>query len=242
MADGELIKNENFYAMKGIFLTLFTLCLAVAIQAQDLFENKNNIFHNENGKEISATTAKDMLYGSSQKFELRRSDGGNGKTIIRLVPISEKAYWKSINADKKKVKKLKGSQMFDFSLKDMNGKTYSKSDYDSKLTVYNFWFTGCRPCLVEMPQLNELVDKYGDRVNFVAPTFEPPSTVEPFLKKKIFKYQILVNGADLAKQMNITSYPTHLIVDAKGKIVDVIQYGSETIGNTIDKIISANLD
>ena len=227
--------------MKSISLALFMVCLAIALQAQDLFDNKNNIFHNENGKEISAITAKEMLYGSDQKYELRRSDGGNGKTIIRLVPISEKAYWKNINADKKKVKKLKGSQIADFSLKDTKGNTVSKSDFDNKLTVYNFWFTGCRPCLVEMPQLNELVDKYSDQVNFVAPTFESLSAVEPFLKKKTFKYQVLVGGGDLAKQMSITSYPTHLIVDAKGKIVDVIQYGSETIGKTIEKIIVANL-
>ena len=133
------------------------LCVGF-VQAQDMFENKNNIFHNENGKVISAITAKDMLYNSTQKFELRRSEGAAGKTIIRLVPISEKAYWKNINADKKKVKKLKGSQMVDFSLKDESGKLFSKSDFDGKLTDYNYWFTGCRRWLVDMPKLNEGVD------------------------------------------------------------------------------------
>jgi len=227
--------------MKKFFLVLFMILSAGFIQAQDMFENKNNIFHNENGKVISAITAKDMLYNSTQKFELRRSEGQGGKTIIRLVPISEKAYWKNINADKKKVKKLKGSQMADFNLKDESGQTFSMNDFSDKLTVYNFWFTGCRPCLVEIPQLNELVDKYGDQVNFVAPTFESAEMVNRFLSKKQFKYQTLVDGGDMVKQMSITSYPTHLIVNSKGKIVDVIQYGSETIGFTIEKIIKSNL-
>lgn len=227
--------------MKKILLSLFLACIVTIALAQDLFENKNNIFQNENGKVISAVTAKDMLYSSTQKYELRRSEASGGKTIIRLVPISEKAYWKNINADKKKVKKLKGSKMADFKLKDEKGKTFSKSDYDNKLTVYNFWFTGCRPCLVEMPQLNELVDKYGDQVNFVAPTFESANVVNKFLTKRPFKYQVLVDGTDLVKQMNITSYPTHLIVNKEGEIVDVIQYGSETIGNTIEKVIKSNL-
>ncbi len=65
--------------------------------------------------------------------------------------------------------------------------------------------------------------------------------VNRFLTKRKFNYQTLVGGSELVKQMSITSYPTHLIVNAGGEIVDVIQYGSETIGITIEKVIKSNL-
>ena len=59
--------------MKSILFAIFMFLTVGFAVAQDLFENKNNIFHNENGKVISAVTAKDMLYNSTQKYELRRS-------------------------------------------------------------------------------------------------------------------------------------------------------------------------
>jgi len=227
--------------MKNFLLIIFLAFGIQSLSAQDLFEDKNNIFQNENGKVISAITARDMLYGSNQRYELKRSVSSDGKSIIRLMPISEKQFWKSINADKKKVKKLKGTKMIGYSLPDRNNKTVTNKTVSDKLTVYNFWYTGCRPCLVEIPQLNELVEKYKDQVNFIAPTFESSEKVNRFLSKRTFDYNTLSNGTEFVKQLNVTSYPTHMIVDKDGTILDVVIGGSETIGMVLDKSIASNL-
>ena len=62
-----------------------------------------------------------------------------------------------------------GLDVPDFSAVDMNGKTYSLSSLKGKIVVINFWFVECKPCLIEMPDLNEIVEKYkSEEVVFLA--------------------------------------------------------------------------
>ncbi|MEL7147694.1 MAG: TlpA disulfide reductase family protein [Bacteroidota bacterium] len=227
--------------MKFLFSLLFFFVAAWNLSAQELFTNPDHVFHNNEGVEITGAEAKQMLYGTTQKYQLKRQDAANGKTIIRLVPVSEKAYWKSIEDDKKTVKKLKGTALTDYQLTDMEGKQFTNATVAGQLTIYNFWFTGCRPCLTEIPQLNELVARYGDRVKFVAPTFDSKEKVERFLQRKPFDYEVLTGATNLVSKLRITSYPTHLVVDEKGIVQQVFIGKSETIGKLLDKAIRASL-
>jgi thiol-disulfide isomerase/thioredoxin len=44
----------------------------------------------------------------------------------------------------------------DFSLQDLNGKTYHLADYRGKWVLINYWATWCPPCLEEIPELSSL--------------------------------------------------------------------------------------
>jgi len=44
----------------------------------------------------------------------------------------------------------------DFTLKDQHGKEWKLSDYRGKTVVLNFWTMTCKPCLEEMPSLEQL--------------------------------------------------------------------------------------
>ena len=211
------------------------------LSAQEMFTDPNNVFQNNEGVEITGTAAKQMLYGSTQKYQLKRKPSADGKTVIQLIPVSEKEYWKNIEADKKTVKQLKGKPLIPYELTDLSGKPFTNERVGGKLTVYNFWFTGCRPCLVEIPQLNELVAHYGDRVNFVAATFESQEKVDRFLSKRSFDYEIVTGATKLVSELRITSYPAHLVVDEQGVIRNIFIGKSETIGKLLDKVIQGHL-
>ena len=59
------------------------------------------------------------------------------------------------------------------------------------VTVYNFWFVACKPCVDEIPVLNQLAAKYNnDSVRFIAITFDTPEKVEAFLTKNPFNFMI----------------------------------------------------
>jgi len=51
----------------------------------------------------------------------------------------------------------------------MNEKTYSLSSLKGKIFVINFWFLECKPCVIEIPELNKIVEKHkSEEVLFLA--------------------------------------------------------------------------
>lgn len=56
----------------------------------------------------------------------------------------------------------------DFNVQNKDGKnTYLSDFYDEKPIILNFWTSKCGPCQMEMPDFQELYDKYQDQVHFV---------------------------------------------------------------------------
>lgn len=111
-----------------------------------------------------------------------------------------------------------------FNLTSLEGKTFNLSALRGKVVVLNLWFTGCPPCLAEMPELNALVDKFkNDEVVFIAPTWDKAAILPGFLKQYPFKYSIVADAGDLiidtygdgTKQVEL---PTHLVIDKQGNI------------------------
>jgi thiol-disulfide isomerase/thioredoxin len=111
----------------------------------------------------------------------------------------------------------------DLPLRNLKNKEVQLSDFNpnkGKIIVINFWFIECKPCNMEMPELNKLVEKYkGKDVEFLAIALNDPSQLKSFLKKTDFNYQVLsIDEKDVAP-LNITGYPTHLILNRDGQIV-----------------------
>jgi thiol-disulfide isomerase/thioredoxin len=50
-----------------------------------------------------------------------------------------------------------------FSGKSVNGIEFSSKDLIGKVTLLNFWFLGCQPCMREIPYLNEVDSVYSER-------------------------------------------------------------------------------
>ena len=64
-----------------------------------------------------------------------------------------------------------------FSGKDFDGNSVDESLFsENAVTVVNFWFTGCKPCVAELSKLNELNDAIksmgGEVVGINTETFD----------------------------------------------------------------------
>ncbi len=76
------------------------------------------------------------------------------------------AHTDALSDDETRIQKFTGRLMdeaaVDFTLTDLNGKTWKLSDLKGKIVLLNFWATWCGPCLMEMPGFQRLHERFGD--------------------------------------------------------------------------------
>ncbi len=134
-----------------------------------------------------------------------------------------------------------GSMAPVFSGTDFSGHTIDLKALRGKTVILNFWFITCAPCLAEIPELNDLVEKYknDNSVVFIAVTYNSPAAVKTFLKNKPFKFNILAGRTDIINQYGISGYPTSLVIDKTGNIAFLLTTYDGTNVQQLDGVIGA---
>ena len=110
-----------------------------------------------------------------------------------------------------------------FTLKNLDGKPVSLSDYKGKAVLLNFWATWCGPCKLEMPWLIALQKKYaaqGFTVLGISEDDDPPNKVSDFATKMGVDYPVLMYDDKLNKAYGGIDYlPTSYYIGRDGKVV-----------------------
>jgi len=113
-----------------------------------------------------------------------------------------------------------GEYALDFLATDLNGKNIKLSELRGKIVVLNFWFIKCSPCIMEMPDLNQVHSMFdANDVVFLAVTFDRQELVEQFLEKNQFDYTITADANDAINIYGVRSFPTNMVIDRNGQIV-----------------------
>lgn len=110
------------------------------------------------------------------------------------------------------------------SLKTIDNRNISHSDLKGKPTLINFWFIACKPCVEEIPVLNNIQNHLKDSVNFIAITFDPADKVKNFLKMHQFTFIQITNAGEFIKSLNMNTFPINIFLDKDG-IVRKIENG-----------------
>ena len=147
-----------------------------------------------------------------------------------------------------------------FEGKDLDGNEVKSDELFSvnAVTVVNFWFTTCSPCVGELCDLDalnkELADKGGALIGVNAFTLDGDETAiadaKDVLAKKGATYQNVYfdsSSAAGAFTSNIFAFPTTYVVDRNGNIVGEPIVGAiteknqaETLQSLIDQAIAAD--
>jgi peroxiredoxin len=112
-------------------------------------------------------------------------------------------------------------QQADFTLSDLQGKSWNLKDLRGKVVLLNFWATWCPPCRKEMPDLESLYLKFKDQ-GFVllAISDEDAAKVNPFLAERDITYPILLDpGRKVNEEFEIEGIPKSFVYDRGGKLV-----------------------
>ena len=141
-----------------------------------------------------------------------------------------------------------------FEGKDLDGNTVKSDELFSAnaVTVVNFWFTTCNPCVGELSELDalnkELANKGGALIGINSFTLDGDekaiAEAKEVLAKKGATYQNIYfgSGSDAGKFMeNVFAYPTTYVVDRSGNIVGEPIVGAVT-GKTQAEALQAQID
>jgi peroxiredoxin len=112
-------------------------------------------------------------------------------------------------------------QKADFTLTDLQGKTWSLRELKGKVVLVNFWATWCPPCRKEMPDLNTLYQRFKDQ-GFVilAISDEEADKVKPFIAERNIGYPILLDpGRKVNELFQVQGIPKSFVYDREGKLV-----------------------
>ena len=148
-----------------------------------------------------------------------------------------------------------------FEGKDLDGNTVKSNELFSAnaVTVVNFWFTTCNPCVGELGELDalnkELANKGGALIGINSFTLDGDekaiAEAKEVLAKKGATYQNIYfgSGGDAGKFVeNVFAYPTTYVVDRSGNIVGEPIVGAitekkqaETLQKLIDQALAADM-
>lgn len=177
--------------------------------------------YHTNGDKVAKSDV--MLYFMKVEFQPAiYADANNQPKVIVFEEASEEAKMAKI----KMYENMKSGDFMlkekapDFTLVDMDGRELDLKEFRGQYVLLNFWFVGCKPCIMEMPELNELVEEFKPQgINFLAIGLDSPERVKTFLKQHEFNYTLLPNGRNVATNYGVMSYPTHLLLDTEGKVI-----------------------
>lgn len=120
-----------------------------------------------------------------------------------------------------------GTDAYNFSYPDKNGKTVSMADLKGKVVLVDMWATWCGPCKAEIPHLKKLEEEMkGTDVAFVSVSVDEAKDKEKWLKmietENLGGTQLFATGwSDMAKYYKVTGIPRFMVFDKQGKIVTV---------------------
>jgi len=120
----------------------------------------------------------------------------------------------------------------DFELQDQFGTSHTLDEYKGKVIFLNFWATWCGPCRAEMPEIQDLYEKYKDSEDVVVLGVAAPSMgqetsqqgIEEFLETNGYTYPVLMDeNWELFQGYGISAFPTTFMIDVDGNVYGAIR-------------------
>ena len=111
-----------------------------------------------------------------------------------------------------------------FTLKDLDGKDVSLSDFEGKVIFVNFWATWCPPCRQEIPGFIEVYDQYKNKgmvILGVSVDQAGVSVVKKFAEKNKINYPLVMFTQKMIEDYDPgNAIPATIVIDRQGNIRD----------------------
>ena len=239
-----------------------------SVSTDDSNSKLDNLYQQENQIFADHEDVWNKAFGMMSKSAADQNTDDELKTLTADIEIIRKIEEQIAEIEKKNTGSdntdQKNSSNDASPFKNFSGQDYDGNSVDESLfsknavTVINFWFTGCKPCVAELSKLNELNDAIksmgGEVVGINTETFDGNKTAikeaKTLLKSQGAKYRNLSidSSSDAGKYASdIMAFPTTILVDRNGNIVGDPMLGGidnqdnyDTLMKQIQSVIDAD--
>ena len=196
-------------------------------------KQKETYFQAPNGKIFTSGKYEEIKIKLSERGEINEeilSTIERNDSIIKLFKTTVKEVNPYAELENFIGKKLPFENLI-----EINGDEFNLESLNGKPTLVNLWFVNCPPCIEEMPYLNKLKENYGDKVNFLAITFNKKKKVDDFLLKRTFNFTHIIDARVEMDKLNNNSYPLNIYLDKDGIIQSYQGFLSKDLDSGMNK-------
>lgn len=188
---------------------------------------------------------------SDAEYETLKSDAE------QIRKIEEEIAALPADSSDEQISDVSGTAFPQFEGKDLYGNKADSSIFsENAVTVVNFWFNECKPCVEELSEMNALNDRIkeqgGEVIGVNVGTLDGDEqnieTAKQILETKGAKYRNIYfdSDSDAGKfALGVTAFPTTYVIDRNGNIVGEALLGGidnddnlNTLQNTIDEVLA----
>ena len=158
----------------------------------------------------------------AMKYRIRAEKVPGGEELLRLSRSGTQKPMAIAASNSVTLDEWVGKAFPDFKVTDTTGRVWTKTDILGKPFVLNYWHTGCRPCIKEMPDLNEWMKICPD-VTYFSTTWNTADQIKKIVENRPFLFTHIADDLFFFNLFKVQVTPTTLLVDKKG----IIRYWEE---------------
>lgn len=115
-----------------------------------------------------------------------------------------------------------GEAMADADLFDLEGKMHHLADFKGKYLLLDFWSSGCGPCIMALPEMREIQEKYSSQLTIISLSSDTKSRWKAASVEHKMTWPNLSDlkqTAGLYAKYGIRGIPNYVLISPEGKIM-----------------------
>ncbi len=114
----------------------------------------------------------------------------------------------------------------DFNLESLNEELVSLSKYRGKWILLDFWGTWCRPCIEELPKLEQFYISYcieeDSNIKMITLAQDKVEAVKKYLSKHKFTFPVVMSNNKIKKNFRVIGFPTKILITPNGYYFNIV--------------------